>query len=236
MGLDSVTVQTNGGNTGDKAGASANAFTFPSWLQPGSDQTTSDLQQSYSQIPQAFNVDNQINSLNASIAGQTDAMQRQSNQSGQEYANRALLNGGSALGAGAVSAQSMLSTLNSDAQMKAQAEGIKSTASQSAITLASQVANQIGTLKNNYLNSLISYQNDAQQNYNQTLTIQNQTNADQIAAANGLLAKPGSAPGGWTVNGQGQVTAGQSNADAASTILQQQAAARASLAAISSGH
>ena len=226
---------TNSGMTGAAAGQNAAAFQFPSWLQPNSNQTTKELQDSYAAIPQAFNVDNQVNSLNDSIAGQTNQMERQSNQSGQEYANRALLSGGSALGAGAVQAQAMMPTLASNAQMHAQAEGIKSTASQSAITLASQVANQIGTLRNNYLSNLIGYQNDAQQNYNQQLTIKNQQQSDQLAAANSLMAHPGSS-GVWTTDPNGMITGGQDNANASATITTQQQAARATLAAIAAGH
>ena len=222
---------------GSAAGASAASsnFNFPTWLQPGSDQATQQLQSTFDKIPQAFNVDNQVNSLNASIASQSDLSQRQASQTGAEYANRALLSGGSALGAGAVAAQAMLPTLSSNAQLKAQAAGIQSQASQSAIALASQVAGQIGTLRNNYLNNLIGYQDNSQKNYNTTLGLQEQNQQNQIAAANLTLAHPAQAAN-YTTGASGQVISGQQSLDAYNLTMQQQQAARSSLAAITAGH
>lgn len=151
--------QTNATSTLPSAGGVA----LPPWLAGGADKNISELLQTYSSIPAAFDPTGQIKARNNAIAYNTSAGGQAANNAATEFANRASQSGGSALGAGVVKAQALMPVLAENASLKGQAADIAAKAHQDAASLAASVAATIGGLRDSYLKTLTSFSQGQQE-------------------------------------------------------------------------
>lgn len=136
---------------------SANQVQMPSWLNTNSDANIGELIKSYNDVPNAFDSSGQVGAINNSIGYQTASGSQAANNAATEYSNRAAQTGGSQLGAGVVKAQSMMPVYKANSDLRLEAANVAAQSRQQGLSLASQIANNIGQLRQSYLGTLADY-------------------------------------------------------------------------------
>lgn len=236
--------------------AQPNSVQMPSWMS-SADGNMQELLKTYKKVPKAFDPTDQVDARNNAIAYQTSAGGQAANNAATEYANRAMQQGGSALGAGVVKAQSMMPVFAANAGLKSEAADIAAKAHQGAVDLSARIAQTIAGLRESHLSTMANFTANQQQMAMQNNQFNSQlglsafnanTQADlgykDLAlrrdslslqesdqarlAATTLLGLPGPS-GGWSTGGQGQVTDGQANYDRYQEWLKQKEAATGAL-------
>ena len=160
----------------------------PSWL-PG--EGAGPLQSALAGVPGAF-----------SSAGFDAASQAEqgrvltqglsaANNAAMEYANKARQSGGSGLGAGLLKAEGAVSARSAAGDIALKQQEFDASQREKAATLSSQIANNLGDLRQNYLKSIIGY-----------ATSEDQISADYYSKALGSGSGSGSGgrnlPSSWT--------------------------------------
>lgn len=239
--LQTPAAQTNAANQ-TNAGfqlPGAGGIKLPPWLSSNPDSNMGELLSSYAGVQNAFDPTGQVDARNNAIGYNTAAGTQAANNAASEYANRATQQGGSALGAGVVKAQSMMPVLQANASLKSEAADVAAKAHQDAASLASQIAGTIGSLRTSYLQTLTGFAqgqqglaldtfkanqgvaSDAANRQYQYAALQEQArqanlsasssrNNSGLAAAQTLLGSKGPS-GAWTTNNSGQLTSGQNS-------------------------
>ena len=130
---------------------------LPSWLSSNPDSNLTELLQTYGGVNNAYDPSAQVAARNNAIGNNTSMGTQAANNAATEYANRAAQSGGNALGAGVVKAQSMMPVMASNNKLQTDAADVAAKAHQEAATLSSQIAANIGQLRQGYLSTLTDY-------------------------------------------------------------------------------
>lgn len=139
-----------------------NQVQMPSWMG-SADANMQELLKAYKKVPKAFDPTAQVDARNSAIAYQTTAGGQAANNAASEYANRAMQQGGSALGAGVVKAQAMMPVFAANAGLKSEAADVAAKAHQEAASLQGQIASTIANLRTSHLQTMAQFTTSQQQ-------------------------------------------------------------------------
>lgn len=179
---------------------------LPSWL-PSSGSQIRELQTEYGNVNSNFDTSAYDSAASAMQGHIASAAMTGANNAATEYANRARQAGGSGAGAGLVKAEAQVGAQRTIGESKLEVAKYDIAQREAAAGQAAQIASTIGSLRDSYLKSLVSY-----------TTSEDQISADFYTKNRALDQSGGRGGGGgasWNAfipSGQGIATAGPGTA------------------------
>lgn len=129
---------------------------LPSWM-PTEQQNEQQLMEQYRGTNQAYDTSAYDQASEAQQSRTLTSALNAGNNAAADYSNRARQAGGSGLGAGLVKAEASVGAQSSAGQMKLDQAKFDAEQRTAAATHATQIATTLGTLRDSYLKSLVSY-------------------------------------------------------------------------------
>lgn len=135
---------------------------FPSFLPTDPEPMVRELQKVLKSAPGLFNVGDIMKAFQGRISADESLGRQTAENASREFGQRTWQEGGDPSVAGVVRAQALLPVLMQSKALTTEMESKKLDANQALGNLTSSVANSIGQLRTNYLNTLASYTSNLQ--------------------------------------------------------------------------
>lgn len=139
------------------------AHDLPSFLPANNEKQISELKNLLATLPGYFDTKALEAAYDQQVQFGTSMGQQTAGNAAREFINRQSLQGGDRSLGGLVRAQAMLPVMQQNADITQKKEGVKLDASTALAKITGDVANNIASLRNNYLATLASYTSNLQQ-------------------------------------------------------------------------
>jgi hypothetical protein len=148
-----------GGSGGSFAFGTSSSYpdrTLPSWY-PKMGEITSEAETALGHVPGAFNTSGYQRATDDALGAISTKAENAASNAAADYANRARQAGGNAESAGLIKAEGLVAGQKTLADTKIEAAKFEIEQREKAATLSSQIASNLGDLRNNYLSTLAGY-------------------------------------------------------------------------------
>lgn len=135
--------------------SSSNTSVVPAWVSRPPDDLR-ELEESYGNVGASFDPSNYLKESGRMQGHIVSTAMNSANSAAAEYANRSRQAGGSGAGAGLIKAQGAVKGMMGAGEMRLEAEKFAAGQRKEAAGLAAEIARSLGTLRSEYLKSMIT--------------------------------------------------------------------------------